>query len=102
MALHRINDFDPNYRSHFGDRDILKFDVYSNDEKVGSIDDVLIDQGGHLRYLVVHVGTWIFGKKVLIPIGRSQIDERARRVYIDELTPEQVKRLPEYQGEPID
>ncbi len=102
MPLHKIKDFDSNYRQYFDDRDILKFDVYSGSEKVGSVDDLLVDDAGQFRYLVINTGAWIVGKKVLLPIGRSRIDENDRRVYVDGLTREQVKNLPEYKGEAID
>lgn len=102
MPLHQIKDFDPNYRQHFDDRDILKFDVYSGNEKVGSVDDLLVDDGGQFRYFVINTGVWIVGKKVLVPVGRARIDDSDRRVYIDGLTRDQVKSLPEYKGDPVD
>lgn len=96
MALYRIKDFDPNYRDHLDDGDIKDLDLYSGDEKVGSVDDVLVDDEGRFRYLVVNTGTWIFGKKVLMPIGLSQIDYNKRRVYANGLTRSQVENLPEF------
>jgi hypothetical protein len=102
MPLHRIRDFNPDYRQHFDDRDLLKFDVYSGSEKVGSVDDLLVDDSGQFRYLVVNTGAWIVGKKVLVPIGTVRIDDGSRRVYVDGLTREQAKNLPEYKGDPVD
>lgn len=102
MPLHPIKDFEPDYRSHFDNQDILKFDLYSGKEKIGSIENLLVDDEGHFRYLVVSTGAWIFGKKVLLPIGLSHIDSSNRRVYVDGLTREQVERLPEYSDRYID
>jgi hypothetical protein len=102
MPLHKIRDFDPDYRQHFDDRDLTKFDVYSGNEKVGSVDDLLVDDSGQFRYLVVDTGAWIAGKKVLVPIGISRIDEDSRRLYVDRLTRDQVKSLPEYKGDSVD
>jgi hypothetical protein len=102
MPLHQIRDFDPDYRRHFDDRDVLKFDVHSGSEKVGSVDDLLVDDGGQFRYLVINTGAWIVGKKVLVPISRSRIDDGSQRVYVDGLTRDQVKNLPEYKGDPVD
>jgi uncharacterized protein (TIGR02271 family) len=56
----------------------------------------LVDEDGRFRYLVINTGAWIFGKKVLLPIGRARIDYNARRVYADGLTKDQVERLPEF------
>jgi len=98
MALHKIKDFYPDYREQFGDHDLLAFNLYAGTEreKVGSIDDLLVDDEGRFRYLVANTGAWIFGKKVLLPIGQTQIDYTEKRVYADGLSREQVENLPEY------
>lgn len=98
MPLQKIKDFDPDYRNYFGDHDILGYDLYSGNEKVGSIDDLLVDDEGRFRYLVVNTGAWIFGKKVLLPIGRARISYSDRRIYVDGLTRSQVENLPDYKG----
>ncbi len=104
MALHRIKDFDPNYRHHFEDQHyILDYDLYSGTEKVGSVKDLLVDDNGKFRYLVIHTGGWFMGKNVLLPIGRSEIDYAKQCVYANGLTREQVEALPEYrEGEVVD
>jgi uncharacterized protein (TIGR02271 family) len=103
MPLHNIRDFDPNYRDHFDDHDIIGYSLYSGDDKVGSVDDMLVDDNGRFRYLVVNTGAWIFGKKVLLPVGRSRISYADKRVYVDGLTRSQVENLPEYDNRnPLD
>jgi uncharacterized protein (TIGR02271 family) len=96
MALHKIKDFNPDYKEHFGDREIKGLDVYTADEKIGSVDDVLVDDEGRFRYLVINTGAWIIGKKVLLPIGRARVDDNAKRVYATNLTKSQVEALPEF------
>ncbi|XHX78835.1 MAG: DUF2382 domain-containing protein [Stenomitos frigidus ULC029] len=96
MALFKVKDFDPDYRKHFDNSDIVGFDLYSAKEKVGTVDDLLVDEQGSFRYLVVSTGAWIFGKKVLLPIGRSRISYSDHRVYADGLTKTQVENLPEF------
>ncbi|WP_295616851.1 DUF2382 domain-containing protein [Chamaesiphon sp. GL140_3_metabinner_50] len=95
MALHKIKDFDPEYSKHFDDRDVKGMDLYVADDKVGSVDDILVDDSGQFRYLVINTGVWILGKKVLLPIGRAQIDYQKKRVYGQNLTKSQVESLPE-------
>ncbi|MBW4517619.1 MAG: DUF2382 domain-containing protein [Timaviella obliquedivisa GSE-PSE-MK23-08B] len=105
MPLHKIRDFDPDYRAHFEnqDQDIIGYDVYAKSDKVGSIDDVLVDDTGKIRYLIVNTGVWILGKKVLLPIGRSRVDYSNRRIAVDGLTRTQVEALPSYDGTmPVD
>jgi uncharacterized protein (TIGR02271 family) len=96
MALYKIKDFDPNYRNHFDGDDVKDLDLYSGDQRIGSVDDVMVDEDGRFRYLVINTGGWFFGKKVLPPIGRTRIDYNARRVYAEGLTKEQVENLPEF------
>lgn len=96
MALHKIKDFDPNYKDHVGHDDVIGLDLYSADDKIGSVDDVLVDDNGRFRYLVVNTGVWILGKKVLLPIGSARIDYATRRVYAKGLSKEQVEALPEF------
>ncbi|NJN58448.1 MAG: DUF2382 domain-containing protein [Leptolyngbyaceae cyanobacterium SL_5_9] len=96
MSLHKIKEFDPNYRDSFNKQDVLSFDLYSGNEKVGSIEDLLVDDEGKFRYLVINTGFWVVGKKVLLPIGRTQIAFNERRVYADSLSRAQVENLPEY------
>lgn len=99
MALHKIKDFDPDYRKHFDNQDIIGSGLYSGEEKIGSVDDILVDENGKFRYFVVNTGAWIFGKKVLLPIGRARISSSDRRVYVDGITKEQVENLPEYNSD---
>ncbi|MBR8837174.1 MAG: DUF2382 domain-containing protein [Stigonema ocellatum SAG 48.90 = DSM 106950] len=98
MALHKIADFDPHYRDTFQGNDVKGLGLYADgtDEKIGSVSDVLVDDEGHFRYLVVDLGFWIFGKKVLLPVGRSRIDYGADRVFAVGITREQAENLPEF------
>lgn len=98
MVLYKLEDFEPNYRDTFEGKDIKGLGVYTQgtDEKIGSVSDVLVDEEGHFRYLVVDLGFWIFGKKVLLPLGRARIDYNVDRVYTVGLTREQAEDLPEF------
>jgi uncharacterized protein (TIGR02271 family) len=95
MALHKIKDFDPDYMERF-DEDIIGLDLYSGTEKVGTVDDILVDDNGSFRYFVIHTGAWILGKKTLLPIGRARVATSERRVYADGLSKSQIESLPEY------
>lgn len=97
MALLKLEDFDPNYRDTFEGGDIKGLSVYAEaDEKIGSVSDVLVDDQGNFRYFVIDLGFWIFGKKVLLPVGRTRIDYGADRVYAIGMTREQADHLPEF------
>ncbi|QOV21334.1 DUF2382 domain-containing protein [Anabaenopsis elenkinii] len=99
MVLYKLADLSPGYTStEFDNYEIRDFDVYSdvNNEKVGTVNNILVDDTGHFRYLVVDTGFWVFGKQVLLPIGRSRISYGDRRVYATGLTREQVESLPQF------
>ncbi|AFZ56640.1 DUF2382 domain-containing protein [Anabaena cylindrica FACHB-243] len=98
MVLYKLEDFDPQYRDTFEGNDIKGLGVYTDrtDEKIGTVHDALVDEEGNFRYLVIDLGFWIFGKKVLLPIGRSRIDYNTKRVYAIGLTREQAENLPEF------
>lgn len=103
MPLHKIKDFDPDYRTHFDDQDVIGYDLYAGKDNVGSVDDLLVDDTGKIRYLIINTGTWIFGKKVLLPIGRSRIDYKGHRITAEGLTRDQAESLPQYDGTmPVD
>lgn len=98
MVLYKLEDFDPNYRDTLGGDDVKGYDVYSdiNDEKIGSVKNIMVDEAGHFRYLVVDTGFWFTGKQVLLPIGRARTDDSNHRVYTVGLTKEQAEDLPEF------
>jgi len=100
MTLYKLQEFYPNYREEiFGGDDIKGLNVYAGrtGEQIGTIDTALVDESGRIRYFVVDTGFWIFGKKVLLPVGYCQIDERAKRIYATGiLHKQQVEELPEY------
>jgi uncharacterized protein (TIGR02271 family) len=98
MPLQKLKDYDPDYRSSFDGNDIIGMNVYTDrtEEKIGTVSDVLVDDQGRFRYFVVDLGFWIFGKKVLLPIGKSRIDYTKQCIYARGLTKEQAENLPEY------
>lgn len=98
MPLYKVSDFDENYKDTFGGDDIKGMGIYeeASDQKIGTVSDVLVDDEGRFRYFVVDLGFWIFGKKVLLPIGRARIDYNTSRVYAVGMTREQADNLPEF------
>lgn len=103
MKLQKIKDFDPDYRTHFEHKDLINYDLYAGTEKVGSVDDLLVDDTGKIRYLVIQTGVWIRGKIVLLPIGRARVNYANRSVIVDGFTRKQVEDLPQYDANtPVD
>ncbi|RUR75964.1 PRC-barrel domain-containing protein [Chlorogloeopsis fritschii PCC 9212] len=97
MALYKLDEYYPNYQNDiFDGYDIKNFDVYAQDDKVGSVTNIMIDDDAHFRYFIVDTGFWVFGKKILLPVGMARIDYENKRVYVPVLTKQQVEDLPEF------
>jgi uncharacterized protein (TIGR02271 family) len=98
MPLLKLEDFYPDYRDSSNDVDLKSFTVYAQgDDKVGKITDILVDaQDGRFRYFVVDTGFWILGKKVLLPVGMTQIQYSDEHIYVSSMTKEQVEDLPNF------
>jgi uncharacterized protein (TIGR02271 family) len=98
MALIKLKDYYPDHQNASSEdySDIINYDVYAGaDDKVGTVADLLVDEAeGRIRYLIVDTGFWIFGKKVLMPIGLAQINHTDNRISVSGLTKEQVENLP--------
>ena len=105
MALTKIKDYYPDYKDRvFGGEDVIGYSVYNDkEEKLGEVKEMLVDEEGRFRYFVLEMGFWIFGKKVLLPIGRTRMDFARNRVYATGLAQEQAEALPEYhEDRPVD
>jgi hypothetical protein len=97
MPLYRLKEFYKNYREAFGGDDVKALDLYtSGEQKIGSVDEVLVDSDGQFRYLIIDMKALGAGKKILLPIGLTRIDYNAGRVYTDGMSKDRVEQLPEY------
>ncbi|HET9983918.1 MAG TPA: PRC-barrel domain-containing protein [Longimicrobiales bacterium] len=89
--------------SRFGDSarpgtfDVRGWDVKTelDNEKVGEVDDMLLDDSGRPRYLDIDLG--LFRKHVLMPIGQARADGRKDVVWVPGMTKDQFKHIPEYE-----
>ncbi|HEY9761845.1 MAG TPA: DUF2382 domain-containing protein [Trichocoleus sp.] len=100
MALHRLKEFYPDYQETLANGQMRSIDSYSvqtqGGDKIGSAKDILVDDSGRFRYLVVDTGPWVLGKSILLPIGLAHFDYENNRIYVDGLSKSQVENLPEY------
>lgn len=76
------------------DTGLIGYDVEATDGGIGKIDEDNAEVPADC--LMVDTGPWIFGRKVVLPVGTVQrVDHEERKVYVDR-TKEQVKNAPEY------
>lgn len=99
MALRPISRMDD---YHFPDDawDVRGWTVRTEagEEKVGRVEDMLLDRGGALRYLDVDLG--FLKKHVLVPLDRAHASREKETVWIEGLTKEQLESVPEYALDP--
>lgn len=98
MALLKLKDYSPSYHEILGDNDIIGSNVYADatEETIGTVKDILVDEeNGKVRYLILDLGFWIFGKKVPLPVGLCKVNLPENRVHAC-ITKEQAENLPEF------
>lgn len=78
--------------------DLRGADVYGvNDEKLGTIDDVVFDHSsGDIRYIVLKTGGLLSRKKVMVPANRVEPYGNHEDKFYAELDKERLEMLPEF------
>jgi sporulation protein YlmC with PRC-barrel domain len=78
--------------------DLRGADVYGvNDEKLGTIDDVIFDHSsGDIRYIVLKTGGMLSRKKVMVPANRVEPYGNHDDKFYAELDNERLEMLPEF------
>jgi len=81
--------------------DLRGADVYGvNDEKLGTIDDVIFDHSsGDIRYIVLKTGGLLSRKKVMVPANRVEPYGNHEDKFYAELDKERLEMLPEFKEE---
>ena len=85
------------YPDAVGRLDFTGFEVEAADGSIGKVDESTHDVGE--SYLVVDTGTWIFGKKVLLPAGLvERVDRDEEKLWVDR-TKDEIEKAPEFDKE---
>ena len=58
----------------------------ADDEKVGKVYDLVIDSGNQIRYLDIDYGGILTSKRILLPLGAAQVDERDDVIWVPDMT----------------
>lgn len=87
-------------RFHGGTRDLRRWEVRDRrgDTRLGTVQDLLVDDDGHTRYLDVEVEGR--GEHVLMPPGHVEASRQGNVLYTEGLSREALDRLPAYDGDP--
>lgn len=72
------------------------YSIRATDGEIGKVDELFFDElSWRVRYLVINVGNWLFGRRVLIaPTAVSQIDVEAERLFLS-LNKELIEKSPD-------
>ena len=98
----RLQELD---RSNFeivkGEPDIRGWDVrYRNGQKIGSVEELILDaKAKQVRYMVIDLDEnelRLEDRKILIPIGFAELDNKSDDVLIPNATVDQLCTLPDY------
>ncbi|HEY1937305.1 MAG TPA: PRC-barrel domain-containing protein [Candidatus Angelobacter sp.] len=83
--------------------DVRGSDVYGvNDEKLGTIDDVIFDHAtGDIRYVVLKTGGILSRKRVMVPGNRVEPYGQHEDKFYAELDKERLEMLPEFNDETL-
>lgn len=73
-----------------------------NDEKLGKIDDVLFDNTGDIRYVVIDTGGWLSSKKFIVPADRLYSSASHPDDFEVSLTKNQIEQFPPYDENAIE
>jgi hypothetical protein len=80
--------------------DVREWEVRTeaDDDKVGSVDDVLMDSAGTPHLLDVDLGA--LSRHVLVPLSQAWADASRRVVWVEGLSKDDLKRMPSYDHRP--
>ena len=83
--------------------DVRGADVYGvNDEKLGTIDDVIFDHSSvEIRYVVVDTGGLLSSKRFMVPIGRVEPYGNHDDKFYAELDKDRIQMLPEFNDQSL-
>jgi len=74
--------------------DLIGYKVEAIDGSIGKVDEASNEVGA--SYLVIDTGPWIFGKKVLLPVGViDRIDAAEETIFVNR-TKDEIKNAPEF------
>ena len=74
--------------------DLTGFSVEATDGSIGKIDEATYATSQ--SYIVVDTGPWIFGKKVMLPVGvLRNVDHENEKVFVNR-TKDEIKNSPEF------
>ncbi len=77
--------------------EVVKYSIQGVSEEIGHADDGIVEEESWtIRYIVVYIGKWFRGKKVLVPPTWIKSVQWADNQMVVDFTEEQIENCPEY------
>lgn len=91
---HDVSGHDPQLRSF---NEVHDYNVIAKDKKSGIIHDFIVnDEDWAVSYLVVDIGSWFFGKKILVAPGFVEKVDYFESEVVLSMNSDHIKEFPEY------
>lgn len=75
--------------------ELTGYQLHAKDGTIGSIDDLLFDDRNfNLRWVVVDTGTWLPGRRVLLPPSALEAPDKTKLEYFTDLSRDQIEAAP--------
>ena len=101
MSLQSIAEYNPEYFQEL-ESDLISRPVFIGltNEEIGTVSDVLVDEAGHFRYLVVDTGSWLAEGQFLLPIGRCRAIQDSNAIALIGIDDKQIlEQIPPYNSD---
>ena len=102
MTLQSIAEYNPEYFKETSlENDLISRSVFIGltNEEIGIVSDVLVDEAGHFRYLVVD-SSWLAERQFLLPIGRCRAIRDSNAIALIGIDDKQIlEQIPPYHNE---
>lgn len=103
MSLQSIAQFDPDYYQETSlESDFISRPVFiaETEEEIGTIEDILVDESGHFRYLVINTGSWLDDKKFLLPVGKCLANQETNSIALVDIRHKpDIEKIPSYSSD---
>lgn len=101
MKFFSLRHTDAPYRPVFGNQDVIGFKVHSQNESIGKVVDVLVDEMGRSYYVAVERNHLLSQERFILPLTACKLAASEQRIYVTELDKSQIKNLPAYRKENV-
>ena len=103
MSLQTITEFDSSYAQDSSIQNELisrPVVIAQTEEEIGTVENILVDESGHFRYLVIDAASWLPDRRFLLPVGICRANREGNSISIVNLGNRQnLEQLPPYEND---